>query len=541
MHYPPSTAFQPPIASLPVELLAYIFVLGTHAPNVVGADLAEGEDEDEDCQPFNSESVKTPLVFSSVSRHWRRVALSTPALYSSLCITPELLRDVDGEADVLDTTHITSYLALSRNYPIDILIDARDQEWDFNERMNASLYSTAHMSTAMALLLPHLARWRSLTVLTDLYAPMHAALRPLEAYLATHSAPRLESLRLMRCDAYAAHSAVSPVPEPEHVFLSSITNNPDLLPCLRQLTLRGVPAAWTQLAGVLPAGLRTLELSYHPAAVQPSVPELGRLLNAAPLLARLILNGSGPLLDDAPSRSETTRPTPVFLPYLTSLTLGYTSTAVGLALLSLVCAPLSALYVRTLTLEDASDPTALLPVDAGPLLAHLFPPTSAGECMFPALERLALKHVHVARASTVLRVPRLELVGMPLPLAATLECGELVVRGAPLPMDALGPALHALVAAQGPRAPRTVTLHESTFSSPSSGQAEEFLLEGGTRVRVFRRADADGEGEDDEDTVMGSESEWDEAAAFKVGGVFNDPVFDARYAYAVAGVAVVGV
>ncbi|KAJ6607682.1 hypothetical protein B0H10DRAFT_1956027 [Mycena sp. CBHHK59/15] len=102
-------------------------------------------------------------------------------------------------------------------------------------------------------------------------------------------------------------------------------------------------------------------------------------------------------------------------------------------------------------------------------------------------------------------VLRLELVGMPLPLAATLECGELVVHGTPLPMDALGPALHELVAAQG----------RARHAQSHCNEGENFL--------------------------MGSESEWEEAPAFKVGGVFNDPVFDARYAYAVAGVAAVGV
>jgi hypothetical protein len=125
--HPQVQPFQPPINSLPFELLAYIFVLGTHEPI-----NPPPEQQDDDCQPFDSESVKTPLVYASVSRHWREVALNTPALYTSLCITPELFREV-GEKEVLDTTGISSYLALSRNYLVDILIDARDQQWNFED------------------------------------------------------------------------------------------------------------------------------------------------------------------------------------------------------------------------------------------------------------------------------------------------------------------------------------------------------------------------------------------------------------------------
>lgn len=90
--------------------------------------------------PFTTDTIRTPLVLSSVSRHWRRVALNTPALWTSLCITIEMVEDL-GDAEerplhhktTLNTSHITSYLALSRNYPLDILIDARDQDWDFFE------------------------------------------------------------------------------------------------------------------------------------------------------------------------------------------------------------------------------------------------------------------------------------------------------------------------------------------------------------------------------------------------------------------------
>ncbi|KAF7369273.1 F-box domain-containing protein [Mycena venus] len=532
---PSSCFFQPPpIDSLPVELLAYIFVLGTHEP----IHPPNSERQDDDCQPFNSESVKAPLVYASVSRHWRSVALNTPALYTSLCITPELFREV-GNKEVLDTTGISSYLALSRNYLVDILIDARDQEWDFDD--DGAWFSAEHMSTAMGVLLPHLRRWRSLSILTDVYAPMHAALRPLEVYLSAYGAPHLESLRLFRCDAYAAHA---PVVEPEHVFLSSMTKGGWKLPNLRHLNLRGVPAAWTPLAALLPDSLQTLELSFHPLAVQPTVPELTSLLKAAPQLCRLVINGSGPAFPDiSADPSPPTSIEPVSLPLLTSLTLGYISAAAGLALFDLLDAP----HLHTLALEDATHPADTVPVDAVPLLARLFPLDIPPQ--FPALADLALRRAHLAGPPPALRVARLELEAMDPSALAALEptTHTLCIRGplaapsafplAPAAaLAATGAALRALVEKRGPAAPRVICLHEAAYAS--RGEAEEEFCLGGTRVRFFRRFEGEEDGDEDEDTVMGSEPEcgWDgygedEAEAFKVGGVFNDPVFDARYGY----------
>lgn len=144
-----------PINKLPIELLSLIFSLSTYPCTTTGGcfpgPAAEAE-EDYDYRPptITTESVQVPLVLSSVSRLWRQVALGTPQLWSSLCITVELL--VQDERDYhhsrsggftkrsssisdttrhLDTSHITSYLALSRKYPLNILIDARDENWNF--------------------------------------------------------------------------------------------------------------------------------------------------------------------------------------------------------------------------------------------------------------------------------------------------------------------------------------------------------------------------------------------------------------------------
>lgn len=125
------------IHSLPVELLSHIFVLGTHY-----LDASEDDSELQETPPFNSESVKAPLVYSSVCKHWRSVAINTPALWTSICITVGSLETSKAKSSsrgaacqelTLKTSHIESYLFLSRRYPLDILLDVRDIDWDFCE------------------------------------------------------------------------------------------------------------------------------------------------------------------------------------------------------------------------------------------------------------------------------------------------------------------------------------------------------------------------------------------------------------------------
>ena len=125
-----------PINNLPVELLSYIFSLSTHPTT--------GEFSEEHSPPaITTETVQVPLILSSVSRLWRQVALGTPNLWSNLCITSELIQNFyyiqrgprgftkKSISRQLNTSHITSYLALSRKYPLNILIDARDENWNF--------------------------------------------------------------------------------------------------------------------------------------------------------------------------------------------------------------------------------------------------------------------------------------------------------------------------------------------------------------------------------------------------------------------------
>ncbi|KAJ7040925.1 hypothetical protein C8F04DRAFT_1391393 [Mycena alexandri] len=488
------------IDSLPVEVLAYIFVVGTH-------ELMKSHGEQDDkCQTFNADTVKAPLVYASVNRHWRNVALNTPALYTSLCITPEMLREV-GNIETLDTTGILSNLTLSQNHLIDILIDARDPDWDFEDE--SAWFSAKHMRTAMTVLLPFIGRWRSLTILTDVYSPMRAALDLLEEYIEADGAPHLESLRLMRC-AYAAHSIDA---APEQLFLSSTSmiNGRLKLANLRHLTLRGIPGEWNSLAAFLPEELKTLELSFQPIITQPSVLQLARILSTAPSISHLVLNSAGPARFDPGAAASVTDV--IHLPLLKSLTLGYTSAIAALAVLQVLNAP----HLHALTLEDANPPAQMVLVDAVPVLMALF-----AHPMFPSLSNLTLCHVYLSGQTPLVRVERLELVDMALePLA--FECThELYLRGAVvafgLPPTAsmfqTKAALRALVNGCGVNAPRVVRLYEAPYTLGHQGNVEEFFM-AGTKVRMYHRPDP--------------EEYYEDMEVDQVVGELNDPLFDARF------------
>ncbi|KAJ7082914.1 hypothetical protein B0H15DRAFT_434380 [Mycena belliarum] len=414
-----------PIDSLPVELLAHIFSLGTHH--------VRDSDDSDDSPPFTAESVKAPLIYGSVCRHWRAVTLRTAALYTSVCITPLLLRP-SADGDVLDTIPISMYVARSRACPLDILIDARDPEWDaFADDGSYYIppFSAGHMQTALRTLLPHLVRWRSLVVLTDLYIPMAAALRPLGAALATHGAPQLMDLRLLRCDAHAQ------APDTDDVLFAGLAV--DALgaptPRLRNLQLVGVPAVWDTLPALLrpafpsaPASLETLELSYLPHGTQPTLSQLARLLHAAPAMQRVVLRGSclpsfsafslSPALafSDAPAvfrltsivADDTADLEPPALPLLRALSLSCSSPPAALALLKLFGATPR---LAEITLDDAEG--AILPFGIDPsgtsgdapliatqaqagggaaaVLAGVLPGRPGAAALFPALARLTLR------------------------------------------------------------------------------------------------------------------------------------------------------
>ncbi len=118
-----------PVDSLPVELLSYIFALTAPSPHTHGMTTDA---------LFDVDLARTPTRLSSVCRHWRRIAWETPTLWTTLSATIGSLHEffvpqTGKRRTLFDTSHFSAYLKLSRNRPIDILIDARDPQYDFGE------------------------------------------------------------------------------------------------------------------------------------------------------------------------------------------------------------------------------------------------------------------------------------------------------------------------------------------------------------------------------------------------------------------------
>ena len=245
------------------------------------------------------------------------------------------------------------------------------------------------MDASFDLLLPHVTRWRSLTVLTDTWSPMHTTLFRLNSSLAS-TAPLLESLTLMRCNqfaCYSPHFQPHNMKGPKFVPFGASSRSP--FPRLRSLNLTGVHVDWSALASILPTptthddgsssstgGLHSLELSYHANEVRPTVAEFRDILSACPHLESLIVKASGPLLlpedddveiDDNAARDDIGDHRPISLPRLDDLVLGYTSALNGCKILDILDAP----NVKIFTLEDESHPANPIDEDAECLLTYL--------------------------------------------------------------------------------------------------------------------------------------------------------------------------
>jgi hypothetical protein len=231
-------------------------------------------------------------------------------------------------------------------------------------------------------LLPHIHRWRSLEILTDVWQPMFVALHRINPFLMSHGAPRLESLALSRCNEYVSYSPEFHPKTMKNAPLFSFDQHPASastqkldhpLPSLRYLKLQGVHVDWTGLGELLSrranGSLTSLEIDYHCREVRPSLEEFYQILASSSRLETLTISGSGPAVtdfdDDVTLVQHECRP--IFLPYLKKMTLGYRDMSECQTILELLCAP----NVKTFSLEDVTHVADPQEVDVGPILAYL--------------------------------------------------------------------------------------------------------------------------------------------------------------------------
>ncbi|KZT25556.1 hypothetical protein NEOLEDRAFT_349175 [Neolentinus lepideus HHB14362 ss-1] len=449
------------IDHLPVELLSYIFVLGTQVqPSKKWFDL----DEDWDTRPYLN---NLPTSVARVSRRWRKIALSTVALWTSVGISLRDIRHHVAESPrrgalprdmsrYLDTRRLDLYITHSQSAPIDILIDARDPHWDYiepeppNDLLNWNAFLPADMRGALSYLLQSMHRWRSLTILTDIWPPMYAALRCLNDFqdvdqLSSEQpqvvAPMLESLTLMRCNIFACYSPIffpEELRDPPYLPFGGQHERRNLLSCLpklNRLILSGVHLDWTRIApspsgGVdgprslpLPSysSLQTLELSYHCRDVRPTLRHFIQMLKGCAGLSKLILRATGPLLDiHNASDIALLESVTISLERLRTLCIGYMVSRISLRWMKMISAP----ELRNLEIEDANHPIDFGEHDGRDVMAWLSGTTDdrsvttadANTLPFPKLETLKLRHLHIERsepvANLLARLPHLQNLSM---------------------------------------------------------------------------------------------------------------------------------
>src|SRR6266550_1649616 len=154
------------------------------------------------------------------------------------------------------------------------------------------IVAPALINSALSLLIPHLRRWRSLTIFTDTWAPMFIALNMINPSITTLGAPLLESLTLMRCNDFVSFSPeFRPRQLAKPAFLrrkkkaDATTAVANVLPRLKHLTLKGVHLDWPALADAMDAsqvgGLKSLSLASHSIQVRPARRDFRRLLSAS--------------------------------------------------------------------------------------------------------------------------------------------------------------------------------------------------------------------------------------------------------------------
>lgn len=392
------------VHNLPTELLSYVFELVTHA---LSQDDRNALGTGQQRLPFLPQSIRAPVWLSAVNRRWRHVALSTSSLWTSIFVSVDNIIDYSGdERDpssfcgskrLLDVESLAYFLLRSGNCTLDIFIDGRDPEWDFSDYLDGDgddaddgrpsaqhPFDAQIMSHILDILGHHVYRWRSMTIFSDTWAPLHAALCCLSVPRvgqgsfsnSRRGASCLETLRLMQCDEYSIrneHFGSGVLKEPITTLFAALAGYPDgpsshMLPArLRSISLCGVHVNWSDftrfISGTwdgLSNGIENLELSYHHRDVRPDVTAFQRILEGCANLRSLILKHSGPQWV-----GRTPQGPSVPLPRLETLHLAFDSAEEAALTMSTLCCP----GLKVLTLEDGTAAQSS-PNDASLLLIY---------------------------------------------------------------------------------------------------------------------------------------------------------------------------
>jgi hypothetical protein len=282
-----------------------------------------------------------------------------------------------------------TWMMRSRNLPLNIYMDFRDPSWDWDEASH--LFGCNAMDSIMRfLLVPQAARWRSIELLTDTWAPIFTFL---SCTVAIESAPLLQTIRLARCNEYFV--AQGQVFCPANLVLPVAWFRGGASLChLRHVSLSGVHVDWTQ-SGL--TGLRELELRYHARDVMPTLSEFRRILCANAELKRLVILGWGPQMDHTLENERGSDDLQTIdLLLLEELEFGFVNVAYAIDLLSLFALP----TLRVLSVEDVAFGIQLCErQDCSRLFDHLVEMNATERIPLSCLRELSLRSIHAEDTS----------------------------------------------------------------------------------------------------------------------------------------------
>ncbi|KAG9085778.1 hypothetical protein FS749_004105 [Ceratobasidium sp. UAMH 11750] len=227
------------INSLPSEVLAHIFELGTASP-----ENETGQDD-------------LPALVSLVCRTWHTLALATPTLWNTLVI---------ADNDPPPLSKLATHLVRSKRAPLNLYLD-------FSTRAEPE-----RVEGVMRVLLPELARWRHLVIVVPAFDVMYAAVGMIAAaFDAGVGAGALEVLRLYGPPEF---DPTEPEPRdlPRPVSLFGAADHHEATPRLRDVVLCGIPVDWSTF---LPSTLERLQLSLHSGSRRPTFAQFARLTTAS--------------------------------------------------------------------------------------------------------------------------------------------------------------------------------------------------------------------------------------------------------------------
>lgn len=286
------------------DVPAILSVLGDRDPDgvlplesipVVDDDQDNSDWEDEDSERnYDSDnydlSVGTVLVdhsfqvtVSHVCKHWREVALDTPALWSDIHLET-------GSNATPSYRRASAYLSRSKGHPLSIFIDVDERDDDesvYSEQSDHQPPITSfQLEAILDLLLPHISRWRKFKLAAEDYLYFYTAMSRLSA---APPASLLEYLEL--------HHLEDELEPDRHFFPYTNHKTPFVLfdnnaPKLQHVSLYGVHIDWHNTTFL--KNLHHLELAYLPQDVRPSFDDFFAILRSSPGLRSLDLCMSGP-------------------------------------------------------------------------------------------------------------------------------------------------------------------------------------------------------------------------------------------------------